>query len=142
MFPVDRSRSTCRPIVGVAAAFGMCVVVTGCGALVIWTIRLSFGIVRHAHKGGLSVKKRSVALKIAALANAILLVTAFVGCPACKNRTDIMPATISPVRDDFQRFMPATISPPPEDFQRLLPPTEKVPPPQQETKTDRPGSGS
>jgi hypothetical protein len=88
------------------------------------------------------MKKRSLALKIAALANAILLIGAFVVCPACKNRTDVIPATISPVRDDFQRFMPATISPPPLDFQRLLPPNEKAPPPQQETRNDRPGASS
>lgn len=79
------------------------------------------------------MSKRNLALKVAAIANAVLLVALFVGCPA-RNRTDIMPGTISPVIGDFQRhvppdvpktderFMPPAISPVIGDFQRHVSP--------------------
>jgi hypothetical protein len=70
----------------------------------------------------------SQALKIAAIANAVLLVALFVGCPA-RNRTDIVPPTISTPTGDFQRhvpqqderFMPPSISPVIGDYQRHMP---------------------
>ena len=64
--------------------------------------------------GGAMKKRRAFAVKIVAIANAILLVAAFVGCPSRKDPT----------------IMPFTIAPPPPDFQRLLPSDNTAPPPQ------------
>src|SRR5262249_48967408 len=83
-----------------------------------------------------SMRKQPLGLRIAVIANALLLVAAFIGCPA-RNRPDIMPPTISPppphfmaspiatAPPDFQ-VMPAPVSCGPRDFQ---PPPFLSPPP-------------
>jgi hypothetical protein len=72
---------------------------------------------------------RMTVLKIAVIANAILLVGAFVGCP-WRRDPQIVPPTISPPTDHFHiapppshsDFVPPTISPPTDHFERVLPP--------------------
>jgi hypothetical protein len=65
------------------------------------------------------MKKAGSALKIAVIANAILLVVAFVGCPS--QRATILPH----------------IAPPPPDFQRLLPPDGPAASSTQDSKNDK-----
>jgi hypothetical protein len=66
------------------------------------------------------MKNAGLALKIAVIANAILLVVSFVGCPS--QRETIIPH----------------IAPPPPDFQRLLPPDGPAPSSSQDSKNDKP----
>jgi hypothetical protein len=75
------------------------------------------------------MKKRSRLWKILAIANAVLVTAAFVGCPARKN-SNVAPPTI----------LPPTIAPPPPPFvtiapyggnvRDLLPSDSPAPPPQ------------
>ena len=55
------------------------------------------------------MKKPCFAFKIAVVANALLLLVAFVGCPARKGFID---PVISPVMEDFQRLL--DLPPPPD----------------------------
>jgi hypothetical protein len=94
------------------------------------------------------MKKSGLALKFATLANALLLVGAFVGCPARKDPviigtiappTDHFERIVQPIktppREDSDRFMPPAIAPPPIDFERFVP----LPSPQ-DLKKDGPAS--
>jgi hypothetical protein len=72
---------------------------------------------------------RTWLVKCAVIANAILAVVAFVGCP-CRKNSGIVPPVIAPPRDNFipqpistprERFMPPTIAIPPPDFQDRQP---------------------
>jgi hypothetical protein len=73
---------------------------------------------------------RTWLVKFAVIANAILAVVAFVGCP-CRKNTDVVPLPIAPPRDNFipptispprDHFIPPAIAPPPVDFQGRVPP--------------------
>ena len=91
------------------------------------------------------MKQRPLVVKIAVIANAFLLVVAFVGCPGRQDPT-IMPPVIRPYGfDDKQKFMPSpimtvppnimppTISPPPAHFREVVQPPD--PPPANSKKT-------
>jgi hypothetical protein len=56
------------------------------------------------------MKKRSLILKIIAIANALSITAAFVGCPA---RKDPAIVTIAPYGGNFQHFLPSDQTPPP-----------------------------
>jgi len=61
------------------------------------------------------MKKRSLILKIIAIANALSITAAFVGCPARKDPAivNIAPPTIAPYVGNFQDFLPSDQTPPP-----------------------------
>ena len=75
------------------------------------------------------MKQRPLVVKIAVIANAFLLVVAFVGCPGRQDPT-IMPAPIMTVPPNI---MPHPISPPPAHFREVLQPPD--PPPVNSKKT-------
>jgi hypothetical protein len=80
--------------------------------------------------GGHSMKKRPLILKIAVIANALLITIVFVGCLARKDEA-IVPAPIAspPIL--------VTIAPYGGNFQNILPPIEPPPPPSQDSKNDK-----
>jgi hypothetical protein len=67
------------------------------------------------------MKKRSPVVKILAIANALLITTAFVGCPARKDPAIVTIAppppppfvTIAPYGGNFQHLPPSDQTPPP-----------------------------
>ena len=79
------------------------------------------------------MKRPSVAVKIAAVANAIVLVAAFAGCPS--RRESIVPH-IAPPPPDFN-IVPPPIAPPREHFRGVLPADKTVPPSTQDSRGDR-----
>ncbi len=58
------------------------------------------------------MKKPGVGLKIAVILNALLLLVAFVGCPARRDR--IIDPVISPVMPDFRRLLDPPSPPDPK----------------------------
>jgi hypothetical protein len=81
----------------------------------------------HLVAGGYAMNKRSLILKIIVIANALLITTAFVGCPA---RQDPSIVTIAPPPL-------VTIAPYGGNFQHVLPPDPIPQPPGQDSKNDK-----
>lgn len=79
------------------------------------------------------MKKPGLVLKIAVIANAILLLIAFVGCPS--RRESIFPH-IAPVPIEHNHIIPHPIASPPAHFERLLTPTENSPPSSPDSKNE------
>ena len=74
------------------------------------------------------MKKRPLLLKIIAIANALLITAAFVGCPARKNSAIVTIAPPPPL---------LTIAPYGGNFQHLLPADQTPQPPSQDPKNDK-----
>jgi hypothetical protein len=75
--------------------------------------------------------KRSLILKTIAVANAVLVTAAFVGCPARKDSA-IVPAPIAPCPPLFMNIAPGGGNP-----QHLLPSDRSPPPSSQDSKNDK-----
>jgi hypothetical protein len=76
------------------------------------------------------MKKRSLIIKIGAVANALLVTTLFVGCPARKDPA-ILPPTIAPPPPLV------TIAPYGGNFQHILPPDQTPTPAGQDSKNEK-----
>jgi hypothetical protein len=78
------------------------------------------------------MKKRSLSVKLIVIANALLITTAFVGCPARKDPAiGIVPAPIAAYREP--PFV--TIAPPPVEDKLLW--NQPPPPPSQDPKNEK-----
>jgi hypothetical protein len=75
------------------------------------------------------MKKRSLILQIIAIANALLITAAFVGCPA---RKDPVIVTIAPPTIDLYTIDPYRVNP-----QHSLPSDQTSPPTSQDSKDDK-----
>jgi hypothetical protein len=71
-----------------------------------------------------SMRKQPLPLRIAVVANALLLSIAFIGCPGRNHQPDIIPPTIAPATN---HFMGPTIATAPPDFQVMPAPIACVP---------------
>jgi hypothetical protein len=89
------------------------------------------------------MKKRPLFLKIIAIANALVVTTAFIGCPFRQDPA-IVPATIAPPPIQTPIAPPppppfVTIAPYGGNFQQILPIEPPPPPPKQDTRNDNRG---
>jgi hypothetical protein len=74
------------------------------------------------------MKRRSLVLRIAVIANAVLITVAFVGCPFRKDPAVVHPVIAPPM---------VTIAPYGGNFQHILPPDQTPQPPNQDSKNEK-----
>ena len=96
------------------------------------TSQVAMAIFPRLATGGNSMKSRSLTVRIAVIANAILITVAFVGCPARKDPA-IMPTPIAPPPPPF-----VTIAPYGGNVQHLLPSDQTPSLPSKDSRNQQP----